>query len=130
MRYDDESDTLQFDWFQREPRGLRGEPSVWHSVNEARRVFGRSPVDKFLTKYLSCGMDTVKVQDININKIWDSFKRSVVAIHGIIFYLPAFKAYLYNALEEMMEDNVQHVQIRTSLPTICTRYSDPTLNPT
>ena len=47
-------------------------------------------------------------QDININKIWESFKRAVISIHGIIFYLPAFNAYLYNALEEMLEDNVQH----------------------
>ena len=46
------------------------------------------------------------------------------AIHGIIFYLPAFKAYIYNALDEMLEDNVQHVQIRTSLPTICTKMKD------
>lgn len=124
MRYDESMDTLEFEWFQKEPREIQGDNSIWHSVNEARRVFGRGPVDKFLTRYLSCGIDTIKVQDININKIWESFKRSVVAIHGIIFYLPAFQAYLYNALEEMLADNVQHVQIRTSLPTICTRMRD------
>ena len=38
--------------------------------------------------------------------------------------MPAFNAYLYNALEEMLEDNVQHVQIRTSLPTICRKMRD------
>ena len=63
MRYDENADTLEFDWFQNEPSHLNLEDSSqWHSVNEARRVFGRKPVDKFLTRYLSCGIDTVKVQ--------------------------------------------------------------------
>lgn len=120
MKYNEDVDTLEFAWFKKEPKTDK----LWHSVNEARRVFGRGPVDTFLTRYLSCGIDTIKVQDININKIWNSFKRAVVSIHGIIFYLPAFRAYLYNALEEMLEDNVQHVQIRTSLPTICAQMAD------
>lgn len=63
MRYDENADTLEFDWFQNEPSNRNLEDSSqWHSVNEARRVFGRKPVDKFLTRYLSCGIDTVKVQ--------------------------------------------------------------------
>ena len=63
MRYDENADTLEFDWFQNEPSKRNQEDSSqWHSVNEARRVFGRKPVDKFLTRYLSCGIDTVKVQ--------------------------------------------------------------------
>ena len=65
MRYDENADTLEFDWFQNEPSNRNLEDSSqWHSVNEARRVFGRKPVDKFLTRYLSCGIDTVKVQVI------------------------------------------------------------------
>lgn len=119
MKYEDKLDTLEFAWYEKEPK-----EKEWQSVNEARRVFGKYSVDKFLTRYLSCGIDTIKVQDININRIWQSFKRAVISIHGIIFYLPAFKAYLYNALGEMLEDNVQHVQIRTSLPTICTKMKD------
>ena len=147
MRYDNTFDTLEFAWFQKPPGVISGtnlillgnlekylykelidilseDSTKWQNINEARRIFGRKPVDKFLTRYLSCGIDTIKVQDININKIWQTFKKSVIAIHGIIFYLPAFNAYIYNALEEMLADNVQHVQIRTSLPTICTRMKD------
>ena len=60
MRYDEDIDTLEFDWFENEPLNPNLESSNWHSVNEARRVFGRKPVDKFLTRYLSCGIDTVK----------------------------------------------------------------------
>ena len=93
MKYNEASDTLDFDWFQNEPQTNNFEEAKWHSVNEARRVFGRTSVDKFLTRYLSCGIDTVKIQDININKIWESFKRAVISIHGIIFYLPAFKGW-------------------------------------
>ena len=124
MRYENTLDTLEFAWFQKSPKVIPGDPTIWHSINEARRVFGRAPVDKFLTRYLSCGIDTIKIQNININKIWQTFKKAVIAIHGIIFYYPAFKAYIYNALDEMLQDNVQHVQIRTSLPTICTRMKD------
>ena len=124
MRYDETIDTLEFAWFQENPKDAGQNLSLWHNVNEARRIFGRNSVDKFIIRYLSCGIDTIKVQDININKIWQSFKKAVISIHGIIFYLPAFKAYLYNALGEMLEDNVQHVQIRTSLPTICTKMRD------
>ncbi len=129
MRYEDTTDTLEFAWFDREPKILEADTSMWHGVNEARRVFGSKSVDKFLTKYLSCGMDTMMMQRININHIWQSFKRSVIAIKGIIFYLPAFRMYIYNALGEMLEDNVQHVQIRTSLPTICTKMKDQGCRP-
>ncbi len=124
MKYDDTMDTLEFAWFTKDPKSSKANLAMWHSVNEARRIFGQHSVDKFLTRYLSCGIDTIKTQDININTIWQSFKRAVISIHGIIFYLPAFKAYLYNALSEMLADNIQHVQIRTSLPTICRRTKD------
>ena len=93
MRYNEDIDILDFDWFKNEPKTNELEETKWHSVNEARRIFGRNSIDEFLTQYLSYGFDTTKVQDININKIWESFKRAVVSIHGIIFYLPAFKGF-------------------------------------
>ena len=72
MRYDEKADTLEFDWFQNEPSSNLNleDSSKWHSVNEARRVFGRKPVDKFLTRYLSCGIDTVKVQVIFFERLY------------------------------------------------------------
>ena len=64
---------------------ILGDPTIWHNINEARRVFGRAPVDKFLTRYLSCGIDTIKIQDININNIWQTFKKAVIGKNSIFF---------------------------------------------
>ncbi len=33
------------------------------------------------------------------------------ALHGILMYQPAFKDYLYGALQEMHNDKIQHVQV-------------------
>ena len=37
---------------------------------------------------------------------------AVKALHGILMYQPAFKDYLYGALQEMYNDKIQHVQVR------------------
>ena len=91
MKYENATETLEFAWFQKSP--LDGK---WHNVNEARRIFGKVAVDNFLTKHLSC--DVELTQYSNINEIWQRFGRSLVAIRGLIHYLPAFNAYLYTAL--------------------------------
>ena len=85
MRYDENADTLEFDWFQNEPSNLNLEDSSqWHSVNEARRVFGRKPVDNFFTRYLSCGIDTVKVQVIFFERLYfNRIMQTLVSIRDL-----------------------------------------------
>ena len=90
MNFEESTQKLEFAWFEKEPL------KKWKNVNQERRFYGKESVDQFLTKHLSCELDLT--QTSNINQIWKRFKRTLVAIHGLIFYLPAFNAYLYTAL--------------------------------
>ena len=98
MNFDESSQKLEFAWFEREPNN---EIKKWKNVNQERRFYGSESVDQFLTKHLSCELDLT--QTSNINQIWRRFKRTLVAIHGLIFYLPAFNAYLYTALGNLSD---------------------------
>lgn len=58
-----------------------------------------------------------------INDVWTAFENSLIAASGIITYESVFVDYLYQGLLSFYEDNVQYMEIRTTLPKVTYRYS-------
>lgn len=51
----------------------------------------------------------------NINSVWNAFENTLISTNGIISYGPVFTDYLYEGLRAYHEDNVQYIEIRTTL---------------
>ena len=89
--------------------------SGWTRVSELRSMFGGKAVDNMILAYLLGGPE----DSVSEMRGWLRFKRSMAVLKGIISYQPVFEDFFRNGLEEILSDNIQHVQIRTSLPGIC-----------
>lgn len=55
-----------------------------------------------------------------INEAWKAFENSLIAISGIISYAPVFTDYFYQGLVSFHDDNVQYMEIRTTIPQVLT----------
>jgi len=53
-----------------------------------------------------------------ITEVWDRFQDMFDVLGDAITYLPAFRAYHWQMLEELYNDNVMYAEIRTSCKTV------------
>jgi adenosine deaminase CECR1 len=92
---------------------------VWSSVSESRQNSGNvAEFDEAIYRNLTLVVPDPFNEYPNINAVWSSFEKYFVTSGGLICYEPVFHDYFYKGLEEFYEDNVQYMEIRTTLPTI------------
>jgi adenosine deaminase CECR1 len=83
-------------------------PANWVLVKELR---DKDPdFDNKLLKLL-----TFSASDEGSAVIWEDFEKIFNRMSGLIEYLPVYKEYKKNALEILLKDNVQHVELRTGM---------------
>ena len=117
LKYDIHTKNIEFKWFSSPP----SRPD-WYNLKDLRFTFGNSEVDGFIGSFLTGIPDP---SDVEVTG-WRKFKGSIVALHGILAYEKATVDYLKNALKEITNDQIQHVQIRTSLLPLCRDMYDST----
>lgn len=54
----------------------------------------------------------------NINSVWSAFENTLGTAFGMFSYAPVFTDYFYQALQSFYDDNVQYMEIRTTLPQV------------
>lgn len=54
----------------------------------------------------------------DINTVWSTFQNIFGFQGSMLAYVPAFTDYMYNALEEFYNDNVNYIEIRGTLPAL------------
>ncbi|CAB1345937.1 unnamed protein product [Coregonus sp. 'balchen'] len=47
--------------------------------------------------------------------VWERFEMAFVAIAGLVTYAPVFKDFLYKGLEQLFDDNIMYLELRTGL---------------
>ena len=50
--------------------------------------------------------------------IWKKFNAIFTAMYGLVSYKPAFVAYYKEALLEFYNDNIQYIEIRSTIPQV------------
>ncbi len=83
-------------------------PENWVLIKELRDK--DSDFDNKLLKLLTFSAD-----DEGSAVIWEDFEKIFNRMSGLIEYLPVYKEYTKNALEILLKDNVQHIELRTGM---------------
>lgn len=94
------------------------ETCTWALVADVRAQQGATQFDAWLRSKLSLYTATPDVTYPNINTVWRAFENTLGAAFGMITYYPVFYEYFYRALQMFYDDNVQYVEIRTTLPQV------------
>lgn len=50
-----------------------------------------------------------------VNTVWKKFQNMFSILNGILDYLPTYKAFHWRLLEELYEDNVMYMEMRTGM---------------
>ncbi|MBX7045071.1 MAG: hypothetical protein K1X86_04460 [Ignavibacteria bacterium] len=83
-------------------------PANWVSLKQLRMEN-----DNFDDKLLY--LLTFSAKDESSPVIWEDFEKIFDRMGGLIEYLPVYKAYTKNAIEILLKDGVQHIEIRSGM---------------
>ena len=108
----DVNQTLQFIMSNSTPKATEN-CQTWYLMEDARA--NGIITDQFLAKKLSLYPRKAN----NLNSAWKNFQPLFKIVNGLITYIENFKEFLHETLLELLNDNVQYVEFRTSLTPVC-----------
>ncbi|XP_059085665.1 adenosine deaminase 2-like [Tigriopus californicus] len=87
----------------------------WLNVAEERRKVDPVVFDRYLRSFLSLEVSDPYDTYPDINRVWQKFFKTWDTIHSLISSKPILRDYIWQAMTEMLQDNVQLLEIRTFL---------------
>ncbi|XP_071121161.1 adenosine deaminase 2-like [Mytilus edulis] len=116
MCQDVNKSSIKFHFFANPPQNP-GCP--WMLVSQQRQVSGdASKFDQMLYNSMSLVVDDPVKTYPTIDAVWAQFLHCFDVANGMVNYLPVFKDYFYEALNEFRLDNVQYIELRGLLPQV------------
>nr|XP_027227968.1 adenosine deaminase 2-like [Penaeus vannamei] len=89
---------------------------AWQLVSEVRATYPtEDDFNRELIGKLSILTDNPEEAYPDANAAWQAFEDALDAQRGIVLYRPAYESYLYQVLQEFMEDNVLYLEFRGTL---------------
>lgn len=90
---------------------------VWRLVSDVRKEMGASKYDQMVRKTLTLLDNDVdpRLQFRNSNEAWRRFNEIFIKVIPLLSYAPGRKQFYQQIFKEMLDDNVQYLEFRSSL---------------
>lgn len=115
------TDIQKFLFSLNQPNTGDDEEHVWRLVSEARQQIGANKFDKYVRTLFTLYDESVqdpKIQFSDINAVWKRFGGLFQNVNKLLTYAPVWKAYYKQALQEMLDDGIQYLELRSVLPPV------------
>lgn len=102
------------------PNTPNANDSTWRLVQEVRTEMGATKYDELIRSLFTLYDKTInpRIQFTDINDVWKRFQGLFIKVGPILTYVPVWKSYYKHALKEMLEDGVQYLEFRGTLPPV------------
>lgn len=95
----------------------------WTLVKKERERSGAKEYDSQLRKMISLYNTNPNTEARDVNAMWERFMEIFAITDGILLYKEAWSHYFLQALMEFSADEVQYLEVRSTLPKVCVMYS-------
>lgn len=113
---DPESQRPRFKFSRTRPE--TGEDHQWTTVKKERERRGHKAYDAELRKQISLYTENPTTEARDVNAMWAKFMEIFAMTDGILMYKDAWEAYYLQALTEFAADEVNYLEIRSTLPEV------------
>lgn len=113
---DPESKRPRFRFSRKKP--VTSDGSKWSLVKKERERRGQESYDAELRKNISLYNKNPTTEALDVNAMWAQFMEIFAMTDGILLYKDAWEAYYLQALKEFSADEVDYLEIRSTLPKV------------
>ena len=111
---DDNNALPKFLFSRNKPASING--TEWRLVNDIRREIGDDNYDKSVRKLFTMLVDDPETRYHDIDSAWTKFMNTFIVLDPIFGYNEVWRDYYRQVLEELHEDNVQYLELRSVFP--------------
>lgn len=111
---DDDKALPKYLFSRRKPESIDG--AEWRLVSDIRKEMGDDVYDKKVRRFFTMIVDDPLVRYSDINVVWSKFVELFIVFGSIVEYKEAWKDYYRQSLQELYDDNVQYLELRSVLP--------------
>ncbi|XP_010774895.1 adenosine deaminase CECR1-A-like [Notothenia coriiceps] len=98
----------------------------WQLLETLRAKIGNTEgFDNSLMQHLTLFTDDPDGEYPSQEVVWEKLEKAFIAGAGLISHAPVLKDYFYRGLEELLQDNIMYLELRSGLSRVCVALFTP-----
>ncbi|XP_054656909.1 adenosine deaminase 2-A isoform X2 [Dunckerocampus dactyliophorus] len=118
--------SVRFVFSQRQPFP-RWDCFYWQLLHTLRAKNGDpASFDASLMQHLTLITEDPDGEYPNQDAVWEKFEKAFIATAGLVSHAPVLRDYIFQGLQELHQDNVMYLELRSGLSRVCVSSSSST----